>query len=118
MKKTMKILALALTVIIMMSVSTMVMATTVTPNSIKIDQGNSAEISSIGGKIIGVIQVIGIIISVAILVVLGIKYMMGSAEEKAEYKKTLIPYFVGAILIFGASAFAQTIYTWSQSLIK
>ena len=27
--------------------------------------------------------------------------MMGSVEEKAEYKKTLKPYLIGAILVFG-----------------
>ena len=39
----------------------------------------------------------------------GIKYMMGSASEKAEYKKTMIPYLVGAILIFGASAITKVV---------
>ena len=33
---------------------------------------------------IGVLQTVGIVLSVVILVVLGLKYMMGSAEEKAE----------------------------------
>ncbi len=31
---------------------------------------------------------------------------MGSAEEKADYKKSLIPYVVGAALVFTASVFA------------
>ena len=35
--------------------------------------------------------------------------MMGSASEKAEYKKTMIPYLVGAILIFGASAITKVV---------
>ena len=46
------------------------------------------------------------------LIVLGIKYMMGSAEERAEYKKTLFPYFIGAVLIFAAVNLAQVIYSW------
>ena len=36
--------------------------------------------------------------------------MMGSAEEKAEYKKSLMPYVIGAGLVFSASAIAQIIY--------
>ena len=40
--------------------------------------------TNLGSKIIGTIQVLGIIIAVVILLVLGIKYMVGSAEEKAE----------------------------------
>ena len=34
--------------------------------------------------------------------VLGVRYMMGSAEEKAEYKKVMIPYLIGAVLLFAA----------------
>ena len=63
-----------------------------------------------GNKIIGAIQLIGSIVSVLTLVVLGIKYMTGSVEERAEYKKTMMPYVIGAALIFAASALAQVIY--------
>ena len=35
---------------------------------------------------------------------------MCSADEKAYYKKSLIPYVVGAALVFTASIFAQSIY--------
>ena len=38
-------------------------------------------------------------VSVITLVVLGIKYMVGSIEERAEYKKSMIPYLIGAFLI-------------------
>ena len=27
--------------------------------------------------------------------------MMGSVEEKAEYKKTMMPYIIGAFMLFG-----------------
>lgn len=59
------------------------------------------EIMSVGNKIIGVLQFVGSAISVIVLVVLGVKYMLGSVEEKAEYKKTMLPYFLGAIFVFG-----------------
>ncbi len=42
--------------------------------------------------------------------------MMGSAEERAEYKKTLFPYFIGAILIFAATSLAQMVYTWASKI--
>ena len=35
------------------------------------------------GKILGVIQVIGVVISVVMLIAIGIKYMVGSVEEKS-----------------------------------
>ncbi len=61
--------------------------------------------------IIGWLTGIGMAVSVIVLLILGIKYMIGSAEEKAEYKKTMIPYLVGAVLVFGASAIAQVVYS-------
>lgn len=70
----------------------------------------------IGNSILGVVQTVGIILSVGCLMVLGIKYMMGSAEEKAEYKKTFIPYIVGAVLLFAASTLAKAIYSWVSDL--
>lgn len=63
-----------------------------------------------GNGIVKVISTIGVVVSVVMLIVLGIKYMMGSVQEKAEYKKTLLPYVIGAALVFAASMMAQRIY--------
>lgn len=79
--------------------------------------GNGANVANkVGNNVVGIIKVVGVILSVGCLMILGIKYMMGSAEEKAEYKKTFIPYLIGAILLFGASAFASQIYGWATSI--
>ena len=77
---------------------------------------NTTTMQNIGNQIITVVSVAGSIVSVVVLIVLGIKYMMGSAEEKAEYKKTFIPYLIGALLLFAASAFAKTIYNWVTNI--
>ena len=50
--------------------------------------------------IIGAIQTIGIVVSFISLMILGLKYMAGSVSEKAEYKKTMIPYLVGIVMLF------------------
>ena len=49
--------------------------------------------------IITVIQTIGIILSVIVIGILGVKYMTGSVEERADYKKSLIPYLIGTVLL-------------------
>ncbi len=49
-----------------------------------------------------VLLVIGIILAVIIGLILGIKFMTGSIEEKVKVKETLIPYVAGCIIIFGA----------------
>ena len=73
-------------------------------------------INKVGNNIITIIASIGSIIRVVVLVVLGIKYMLASVEEKAEYKKTLMPYVIGAVILFGASAIAGIIYNIAINL--
>ena len=52
------------------------------------------------GKVVEVITSIGMVLAIIIPAILGVKYQIGSVEEKAEYKKSMIPYFVGATLLF------------------
>lgn len=114
-KKMMKILSVLLIVVAVVSFTTIVFADEVTPASIgqkaTTSDTNTEQVQNIGADIIRVISVIGIIASVVILMILGIKYMMGSAEEKAEYKKTMLPYLIGAVLLFAASGIAQVLYS-------
>ncbi len=62
------------------------------------------------GVVFSVVNAIGVILSVIILIILGIKYMLGSVEEKADYKKSMIPYIVGAAILFTGSFLPQLIY--------
>lgn len=114
-KKFIKIVSILLMVMMVISISVSSFAagkagSMIQPNGVTATPPNTESISNVGNSIVGIIQTIGIIISVITLIVLGIKYMMGSAEEKAEYKKTLLPYVIGAALIFAASVFAQLLY--------
>lgn len=45
---------------------------------------------------------LGVIITVAIGGVLGVKFMTSSAEDKAKVKESMIPYVIGSAVIFGA----------------
>ena len=74
------------------------------------------KITGIGNQIITILTIVGTVVSVVVLIVLGIKYMMGSAEEKAEYKKTMMPYIIGAALIFAASAIAGILYNFLSNI--
>ena len=73
------------------------------------------DIGDVGNKIATILRAIGTVLLVVVLMVLGIKYMLGSAEEKAEYKKTMIPYLIGAILVFGATQIAGAVLNFSNS---
>lgn len=71
---------------------------------------NSPNFEDKVGLIIGVVQVVGSLVAVISLIVMGVRYMMGSTEEKVAYKKTLLPYFIGSILVFGISNLLQIVY--------
>lgn len=109
-KRLVKTVSMILMMIMMISVTLTSFA--LSPIDMEGNQSakGTSEIQNVGNSVIGILQVVGIVLSVIVLIILGIKYMMGSAEEKAEYKKTLMPYVVGAALIFAASAFAQVIF--------
>ena len=108
MKKQVKIISIVLVVImVLLSISNIVLATDVPGQIQTIGKGNSTDttkISNFGATLVTILQTVGVAAAIIILLILGIKYMMGSAEEKAEYKKTMIPYLIGAALLFGASA--------------
>ncbi len=126
MKKSVKIMSILMIALMVISVALPIFATTIDGVEVRPDmssiQGSTAGNSL--SKVLGALRYIGIFAAVAILMVLGIKYMMGSAEEKAEYKKTLIPYMLGAILLFAASfivgiiADATNKVTQTSSLIE
>lgn len=65
--------------------------------------------------VVGVIRNVGVVLSVIILIILGIKYMIGSVEERADYKKSMIPYLVGAFILFTGSIIPQIIYDFTTN---
>lgn len=74
------------------------------------------EAFSMTATIVGAITTVGVVVAVVGIVILGIKYMMGSVEQKADYKKTMIPYLVGCILIFCTSTIVSIIYRLASQL--
>lgn len=72
------------------------------PTSTTVTSGTD-KIQNIGNKIIGPIRVLGSSVSVVTLIIVGIKYVLGSVEEKAEYKETMKPYLIGAIMVFATT---------------
>lgn len=55
-------------------------------------------------KVWGTVLLILQILSVAAIVIAGIRYMFASADGKADIKKQTIGLMVGAVLVFGASS--------------
>lgn len=119
MKKTSKLIVALLIILSIVMISVSSFAEGLTPGSFgtgTIDSSQTSIIQSMGGQIIGVVRTVGVLVAVVILLILGIKYMVGSAEEKADYKKSMIPYIVGAVLIFAASTIAGIVYDMASAL--
>lgn len=71
------------------------------PNDYKtnVTYGDASYIFDKGATIIATLRNIAAIISVFVITIIGIKYMIGSLEERAEYKKTMGPVIIACILI-------------------
>ncbi len=117
MKKTMKILTVVLLAVMLVSFASNVLAagTQLKPGDLenKIDYGNVADTNNLmsqAGKIMGLIRNISVIAAVIIIMVLGVKYMLGSVEEKADYKKSFMPLIIGIILVVAATSIASFIF--------
>lgn len=69
-------------------------------------------------NILYIVQIVGTIAAVIVLIVLGIKYITASVEEKAEYKKTMWPYLLGAFILFAGVPLIRMIYEIARSLFN
>lgn len=115
--KTMKILVTVCSAILLVvMLSSVAFAEFKEPGKLTPEYKGTDQIQTVGQRIMGIVNTVGVVVAVVILMVLGIKYMMGSAEEKAEYKKTMMPYIIGAVLIFGATTIANAIYNFANGL--
>lgn len=52
-----------------------------------------------GSKLSQVLTALGVIIAVIALMIIGLKFILGSVTEKAEYKKSLMPVVIGIFII-------------------
>lgn len=78
----------------------------INPNDFEPSSPNGSDINITiekSNNIISIIQIVGIIVLVISLIILGLKYMIGSIEERAEYKKTMLPYLIGVTIFFSVT---------------
>ena len=76
--------------------------------SAKIDKGSLQNASS---SIYNILLICGMIVAVLIGSIMGIKFMIGSVEEKAEIKAALVPFAIGCIVVFGAFGIWKIVVT-------
>lgn len=74
--------------------------------------------TNIIGAIINIVQVIGMGVAIIMLIVMAIKYISAAPSEKAEIKKGVTIYVVGAIVLFAASGILGIIKNFAVSNVK
>lgn len=100
-------------IVILMTFSTICFAGGIDTNYFKPNELTADDYDGAFGIVDGMVyglRVVGIIISIGGLMLMGIKYMTGSLEEKAEYKTRMIPYIIGCIILFATSTLVNVLY--------
>ncbi len=112
MKKTVKLLTVLLVAVMTISMFSTVFASGIKPNEITANYTNvdSSNIKNIAGSVLGWVRNIAAILSVVLIAILGVKFMLGSTEERAEYKKSFMPLIIGLFVVLAASTIASWIW--------
>lgn len=63
---------------------------------------NDSNLQTTSDFIYNLLLAIAIIVAVVIGMSLGIQFMMAGIDDKVKIKESLIPYFVGCVVVFGA----------------
>lgn len=74
----------------------------------KVDTGKFV---ATAGRIIVLLRNFSIIAGVILIIVLGVKYMMGSVEQKSDYQKSFVPLIIGIVLVIGATSIASFLFS-------
>lgn len=109
--KTLKIIAVLLIAIALITLSTTIVRATTGFETIEPKPAGTAgeKVTNTAGQILTIVRIVGMAVAVIMLTILGIKYVAASPNEKADYKKGMTVYVVGAVLLFGASALLSVI---------
>ena len=123
MNKTLKIaMVIAMVVATIFTFSNMAFASgsnaenVVTEIKPDISSVDSSNLTKMAWKVISLIQVASVILAVILIAVFGFKFIMGSANEKADYQKSFIPLIVGLVVVFAATSIAKLIMSIASGM--
>lgn len=76
------------------------------------------KVNDVGGKIIGVVQLICYAAAFIILLIKGVQFMIAAPEAKADIKKSSIHYAIGALILFMTGTIVKIVGTMAMNNIK
>lgn len=77
---------------------------------------NETALRRASGTLYNTLLAVGVVLTAIIGGVLGIKFMIASAEDKAQIKEMMIPYVIGCIVIYGAFGIWKLVATIGSQL--
>lgn len=109
--KTLKIITTILMAIFTIcAVSQIVLAVDVDIQPTAPNASDIQGVKDIASRVLGLIQAAAGIAAVVLIAVFGFKFIMGSANEKADYQKSFIPLIVGVAVVFAATSIAKLLF--------
>lgn len=90
----------------------------ITDTSDKISNTSTASIDTVKNKIWGSAKLILQVAAVSAVLFAGVRYMMASADQKADIKKSMVPLVIGAIIVFGTTILIEFVQTSAGQLFK
>lgn len=119
MKKTYKIIAIVLLVLLItITIQNCIYAGSITdpisdPNAYNPTKTNveTTKLSQIVRTLVSVMTTFGIAAALVSLLIIGIKFMVSSVEERAKYKETMVPYIVGIVMVVAISTIIKLMST-------
>ena len=70
------------------------------------------------GTILTITRTVGAAVAIGILMIIGCKYLMASAGDRADIKKYAMNYVIGAIILFGAAGILGIIQRFVNASLK
>jgi hypothetical protein len=82
--------------------------------------GTNAEKATISilGTILTITRTVGAAVAIGILMIIGCKYLMASAGDRADIKKYAMNYVIGAIILFGAAGILGIVQNFVNTSLK
>lgn len=74
------------------------------------------KLSETSGSIYNILLMISFVVVAIVGISLGIKFMMSGVEEKADVKKSLVIFFIGCVVVYGAFGIWKVLVTFLNTL--
>jgi type IV secretory pathway VirB2 component (pilin) len=78
----------------------------------------ASKIRDIMALVLEIIRNVGAGLAVLIIIVIGCKYIIASAGERADIKKNAVPYVIGVVVLFASSGIAGILKEFATNATK